>query len=117
VSAWKLTVRHGSDVSRERFDSLEEAIGELRRRAEAIRSEGPLDRVASLRDFESDQQVHARLEISTGGPLRRRDAGIDLMGDGTLVPYMGSVQRRPLELRDEQSPFDAVREALVGADR
>ncbi|HEY8640470.1 MAG TPA: hypothetical protein VIL53_08200 [Solirubrobacterales bacterium] len=117
MSAWKLTIRHGSDVVREQFDSLEQAIEELRRLAEAIRSEGPLDRVGSLRDFEPAEQVHARLEISTGGLLRGRDAGLDLMGDGTLVPYRGGIRRTQLELRDGQNPFDAVGEALTGASR
>jgi hypothetical protein len=117
VSVWKLTNRHGSDVTREEFDLLEQAIDELRRLAEAIQSEGPLDRVGSLRDFEPAEQVHARLEISTGGFLRRRDAGIDVMGDGTLVPYRGGMRRAELELRDGQTAYEAVGEALGGANR
>jgi hypothetical protein len=115
VSLCKLTIRHGSSVSREQFESLDKAIEGLRRRAEEIRSQGPLQKVSSLRDFEPGQQVHARLEISTGGLLRGRDAGVDVMGDGSLVPYSGGVRRRELELRDGQSPFEAVGEALAGA--
>jgi hypothetical protein len=117
VSAWKLTIRHGSDVAREQFDSLEQAIEELRRRADQIRSEGPLDRVGSLRDYEPGEQVRARLEISTGGLLRRRDAGLDVMGDGTLVPYRGGVRRTQLELKDGQTPFEAIGAALTEAGR
>ena len=30
--SWKVTVRHGSDVGREKFDSLDEAIDDARRR-------------------------------------------------------------------------------------
>jgi len=111
---YTLTVRRGSTVERERMKSLEEAIDELRRRADEIRSEGPLQKVSSLRDFEPGQQVHARLEISTGGLLRGRDAGVDVMGDGSLVPYRGGVRRTELELQDDQSPFEAVGEALAG---
>jgi hypothetical protein len=117
VSGWNLTIRHGSDVEREQFDDLEQAIEEMRRRAEAIRSEGPLERVGSLRDFEPAKQVHARLEISTGGMLRSRDAGLDVMGDGTFVPYRGGIRRTQLQLRDGQNPFEAVGEALTGASR
>jgi hypothetical protein len=117
VKGWTLTVRHGSQVMREHFDSLENAVVELHRHAESIRSEGPLNKVSSLRDFEPGAQVHARLEISTGGLLRGQDAGVDVMGDGTLVPYRGGMRRMPLELRDGQSPFEAVREALAGAER
>jgi hypothetical protein len=114
VGRWTLTVRHGPQVKRERFDSLDDAVETMRHDADAIRSEGPLQKVSSLRDFEPGQQVHARLEISTGGLLRGRDAGVDVMGDGSLIPYSGGVRRRELELRDDQSPFEAVGEALAG---
>jgi hypothetical protein len=111
--SYTLTVRHGSAVERQKIEGLEQAIEQLRQRAEEIRSEGPLDRVASLRDFESSQQVHARLELSTGGMLRGRDAGVDVMGDGSLIPYAGGVRRTELTLRPGQSPFEAVGEALA----
>jgi hypothetical protein len=117
VSGWNLTIRHGSDVEREQFDSLEQAIEEMRRQVEAIRAEGPLAKVSVPRDYEPSDQVHARLEISTGGMLRGRDAGLDVMGDGSLVPYRGGIRRTQLELRDGQSPFDALGEALIAARR
>ena len=109
---YTLTVRHGSDVQRHAFEQLEAAVAELRRRAEAIRAEAPQQKVGALRDFEPGQQVHARLEISTGGLLRGRDAGIDVMGDGSLVPYSGGVRRTELKPRGSQGPFEAVSKAL-----
>ena len=115
MKGWVLTVRYGSDVVRERFDSLDAAVDALRARAEAIRSEGPLEAVASVRDFEPGQQVHARLEISSGGLLRGRDAGVDVMGDGSYVPYRGGVRRTELDPSDGQTPFEAVGEALAGS--
>jgi hypothetical protein len=117
VSGWNLTIRHGSDVEREQFDSLEQTIEEMRKRVEAIRAEGPLAKVSMPRDYEASDQVHARLEISSGGLLRGRDAGLDVMGDGTLVPYMGGIRRTQLELQDGQNPFEAVGEALTAASR
>lgn len=105
-------MRHGSQVDRETFDSLEGAVAAMRREAEAIRAEGPLDRVGSLRDYDPGEQVHARLEISSGGFLRGRDAGVDVMGDGSLVPYRGGMRRTALDPREDQSPFEAVGEAL-----
>jgi hypothetical protein len=99
-------------VKHERFESLEEAVEALERRAGQIRSEAPLDEVGALRDFEPGQQVHARLELSTGGLLRGREVGLDVMGDGALVPYTGVVRKRRLEPRDGETAFDAVREAL-----
>jgi hypothetical protein len=99
-------------VKHERFASLDEAIEALERRAREIQGEGPLDEVGALRDFKPGEQVHARLELSTGGLLRGREAGVDVMGDGALVPYVGVIRKRGLEPRDGESAFDAVREAL-----
>lgn len=112
-NTWTLTVRHGSQVRRERYSSVQDAVSALRREAEAIRAEGPLGKVSALRDYAADQRVHARLEISTGGFLRGRDAGVDVMGDGALVPYRGGVRRKRLDCDDGQSPFQAVGEALA----
>jgi hypothetical protein len=113
VAAWRLTIRHGSRVDRETFDSVDAAIGAMQRASEEIRSEGPLDEMNALRDYQPGQRVHARLELSTGGLLRGREAGVDVMGNGTLVPYVGVVRKRKLEPRDGGSAFDAVREALA----
>ena len=99
-------------MKHERFASLEEAVQALEQRVRQIRSEGPLDEVGALRDFEPGQQVHARLELSTGGLLHGREVGLDVMGDGALVPYTGVVRKRRLEPRDGETAFDAVREAL-----
>ena len=65
-----------------------------------------------LRRYRPDRLVHARLELSTGGLLRGREVGIDVMGDGGLVPYTGVVRKRELEPADDETAFDAVREAL-----
>lgn len=114
MSAWKLTVRHGSDVSRSEFDALDPAIEEMRARAQEIQAEGPLDRVSSLRDFEPSEQVHARLELSGRGLLRPPTAGVDVQGDGSLIPYAGAVRRRVLSPARGQDAFAAVGAALRG---
>lgn len=114
MSGWRLVIRHGSRVKRESFDSLDDAIAEMERRTHEIRREGPLTTVKALRDFEPGQRVHARLELSTGGIVRGREAGLDVMGDGALVPYAGAVRKHTLEPGGDQSAFDAVREALTG---
>ena len=81
--------------------------------AEEVRAEGPLEGVRMLRDFEPAQRVAARLELSTGGMLRRRDAGVDVMGDGTLVPFAGGLRRRQLEPDGQETAFDRVRRQLA----
>jgi hypothetical protein len=79
---------------------------------ERIEAEGPLARVSALRTFEPGDRVAARLEITSGGVLRRSAAGLDLMGDGRLVAFAGAVGRRPLEPCDGETPYDAVRREL-----
>jgi hypothetical protein len=112
VPKYRLTTRHGSRVQKESFESLDEAIQAMERRSGEIRREGPLSEISALRDFKPGQRVHARLELSTGGVLRGTEGGIDVMGDGTLVPYVGGVRKRKLEPPDGGTAFDAVREAL-----
>ena len=110
MAAFTLTVRHGPRVDREKFDDLDEAIESLRRWAEEIRGSGPLDSVKAFREYGPDQRVAGRIELSTGGFLRGRDAGVDVMGDGSLVPYAGGIRKRTL---NADQPFDAVREELA----
>ncbi|HEU5253180.1 MAG TPA: hypothetical protein VFU16_07645 [Solirubrobacterales bacterium] len=117
MPSWKLTVRHGPDVGHERFDDLVEAVAAMRERALAIRSEGPVRPVSALRDFEPRDQVHARLQLSGGGFLRKSVAGVDVRGDGTFVPFRGGVAREELDPTDHDTPFDLVRETLEAGER
>lgn len=112
MAAWKLTVRHGSDVYNERFDDLDEAVAEMRRRALAIRAEGPVEGVSALRDFGPEQQIHARLQLTGGRLLSKRVAGVDVRGDGTFMPFRGGVTREELDPTAHDTPFDLVRETL-----
>jgi hypothetical protein len=117
VSAWKLTVRDGSEVEHVSFEGLDEAIGAMRRRALEIRAEGPVKASSVLRDFAPGDQVRARLQLSGRGMLRRATAGIDVRGDGTFMPYRGTVRREELDPTAYDTPFDAVRETLARNDR
>jgi hypothetical protein len=109
---YRLTIRHGPRVEREAFETLDQAMEAMACAADMVRAEGPLESVKSLRDFEPSERVAARIELSTGGWLRRREAGVDVMGDGDLVAFAGGLGRRPLEPGDGGSPFDAVRREL-----
>jgi hypothetical protein len=115
--AWKLTVRHGSDVEHERFDDLGEAVAAMRERALAIRSEGPVRPVRSIRDFEPRDQVHARLQLNRSGLFKKAAAGVDVRGDGTFVPFKGGVVREELDPTNHDTPFDLVRETLEAERR
>jgi hypothetical protein len=114
---WKLTVRHGSEVSHEGFDDLGEAVATMRERALAIRSEGPRKTANMVREFKPEDQVHARLQISGRGFLRKPTAGVDVRGDGTLMPFRGGVGREELDPSDHETPFELVRETLEAEAR
>jgi len=115
---WKLTVRHGSEVEHADFDDLDEAVAELRERALAIRADSPPARpLRSLRDFEPSELVHARLQLSGRGLLRKPVAGVDVRGDGSFVPFSGGVARAELDPTNHGTPFDLVRETLRAEDR
>jgi hypothetical protein len=65
-----------------------------------------------LRDFEPGERVAARLEISRGNVLRGATAGVDVMGDGSLVAFAGGVGRRRLDPQAGETVFDAIRREL-----
>lgn len=115
MAALKLTIRDGPRVTREPHDSLDEALASLRRHAERIRAEGDLPEVQGFRPYGPEERVRARLEVSTGGWMRGgREAGIDVMGDGALVPYSGAIFRRRIEPASGESPYAALEAALRG---
>jgi hypothetical protein len=99
------------------FGELGEAVAAMRERAMDIRAEGPARAVSALRDFGPEDQVRARLQLSGGRWPRRRVAGVDLRGDGTFVPWRGTVGREELDPSGHETPFDLVRETLEGDER
>ena len=107
-----MTVRHGPSVSRERVENLEQAIEAAREAVEDVRREGGVPKVSGFRDYEPGQRVHARIEISGPGLLRGKEGGIDLMGDGTVVPYAGAIRKRELGADSLDDAFERLREAL-----
>jgi hypothetical protein len=107
-----LTVRHGSEVDHAQFEELGVAVAAMRDRALAIRAEGPVKGVSSLRDFGPEAQVHARLQLTGKGWLHKQVAGIDVRGDGTFMPYRGGIRREELDPSKHETPFDLVRETL-----
>jgi len=110
---FKLTVRQGPRVTREKFSDLDEALAAMERRAKDIRADGPLEARKVFREYEPAAQVAGRVEISTGSLLKSgREAGIDVMGDGTLVPYKGGFRRSELDPGSD-GPFEVVRRALT----
>ena len=112
--SWKVTVRHGSKVGREKFDSLDESIAFARRRVEEIEHEGGLPTISVFRTHTPDQRVHARVEISGPGLIRTPEGGIDVMGDGTAIPYKGTIRKQRIDATSLDEAFERLRSALGG---
>lgn len=109
--SYRVTVRTGPKVRRERYGELSEALAaveregsELESRADARPVDAPL-----MRRYEAVQQVVARIELA--GPKRLR-AGVDVRGDGSSEAFVGKLRRRLVEQKRRESPYDALRRVL-----
>jgi hypothetical protein len=112
VSKWKVTFRHGSSVGREKFETLDEAIAEARRRVAEVQREDRLPPVSMLRDFTPEQQVQARIEISGPGLIRAPEGGIDVMGDGNAIAYTGAIRKRQIAVDSLDEALENLRNQL-----
>jgi hypothetical protein len=112
AARWRVTERHGSEVTKGRFDALDEALEHARDRVDAALREGRLGTVSMLREFTPDQRVQSRVEIGRDRLFGGRDAGLDVMGDGAVIAYRGGISREPLEADTLDEAFELVREAL-----
>ena len=114
MGKWKVTVRHGSSVGREKFDSLDEAISEARRRVEEIRREDRLPEITLFRRHAPDQRVNARIEVTGPGLIRSPEGGIDVMGDGQAIAYTGAIRKETIEADTLDEAFVRLASALGG---
>ena len=108
AGSWRVTVRDGGRVERERFSSLDEALDGIEARGRELQRTArakPVD-TKVLGRWEPAQQVAARLELARLG-------GIDIRGDGSAVAFTGRLRRRPVSEGDVESPYDALRRALT----
>jgi hypothetical protein len=112
--AWKVTERFGSEVERCRCSTLDEAMAkaaEALDRALDARGVGP---VKAIRTYEPEQVVAARIEVSGPGFFRSAEAGVDVMGDGKLVPYRGAIRKEELQAGSRDEVLQAIRAAVEG---
>jgi hypothetical protein len=114
--AYTVKIRVGPKVTRERSETLSEAIDVLERRLTNLGDEARRGRQqAFAREYEPVEQVAARGELS--GPARLRPsvrAGADVRGDGSVEAYLGKVSRELVAQERGESAFDALRRVLVG---
>jgi hypothetical protein len=112
MADWKLTVREGSNVQRQKFDDLDSALEAARARIEDITGLPELGTVKAIRDYEPAKLIKARLEVSGKGLFSPPTAGVDVHGDNSLLGYAGAVSRKPLEGKTASQVVEALREAL-----
>ena len=111
--SWKLTVRHGSKVGREKFATLDEALAEARERVQEVRREDRLPAITVFRKHTPDQRVAARIEISGPGLIRSPEAGIDVMGDGSVIAYTGTIRKEPIQADSLDQAVEFLAAALA----
>jgi hypothetical protein len=107
--SWRVTVRLGPRVERQRAATLAEALDLLEaetRVAATTTRRGTID--VHVRRYEPADQVAARTELR--GPGVR--AGFDVRGDGDVQAWTGRVRRRLVEPEDRETPYEALRRAV-----
>jgi hypothetical protein len=104
----RVVTRLKGRVERERFDTVEAALEAIETRGSELQRTArstPVD-TKVLGRYEPAQQVTARLELSGRG-------GIDIRGDGSATAFTGRLRRRSVEQRGAESPYEALRRALL----
>ncbi|HEX2085280.1 MAG TPA: hypothetical protein VHF89_06320 [Solirubrobacteraceae bacterium] len=104
---YKLVLRFGAHVDKERHATLDEALDALQRRIPQVSPR--TTRSALGREYDPVRQVAGRLELH--GPAGTH-GGVDVRGDGSAEPYVGWIRKRVVERRDGESAVDALRREL-----
>jgi hypothetical protein len=117
--AYRVSVRSGGRVVRERVDGLEGAVAWVERAAREAEDRPPLDAIdLRARRFEPEDRIAARAELA--GPQRWRPdvrAGLDVRGDGSVRAWTadGATGRADLEPATGEDAYAALRRALLTA--
>ena len=112
MPGYRITVRSGAKVEREKAGDLRAALSVLERRGRSL-EDGASSRPVGgtlMRRYEPVQQVVGRVELRGPGRLR---AGVDVRGDGSVEAFTGKLRRRLVVQQAGESPYNALRRELL----
>ena len=110
MAGYTVTVRRRGATERERFSRLDDALGALEARLDALGRPERRGRERGLvREYEPVAQVAVRGELAGPGGLR---GGVDVRGDGSAEAYTGRWRRRLVDRRSGETAYVALRRAL-----
>jgi hypothetical protein len=108
--SWRITVRTGPKVERLRAQGAAEALDAVEMHGRAAANTERRAAVDTLvRQYAAGDQVATRVELKGPGV----NVGVDVRGDGGVQAWSGRVRRRPLELEDDETPFEALRRVVA----
>jgi hypothetical protein len=109
---WRLTIRSGARVQRERHEERGAALAAVEARGRELERDADARAVGGrlIRRIEPRQQVVARLELAGPGRVR---AGVDVRGDGSSEAWTGRIRRQLVEQHRGETPYDALRRVLA----
>jgi hypothetical protein len=107
--SWRVVVRSGSRVEKQRAESFGEALELLETETRVAANTARRPEVdVRFRHFTPAQQVAVRAELRGPGPR----AGFDVRGDGSVQAWTGRLRRRQVEPEGDETVYDALRRAL-----
>lgn len=108
--SYRVVVRTGAKVRKERHDELATAMAALRSHADELAGSAPAQAVGGklMRRFEPVQQVVGRIELRGRGV----SAGVDVRGDGSAEAFTGRVRRALVHQQPGEDPYDALARTL-----
>jgi hypothetical protein len=111
--SWRVIVRTGPRVEKQRVGSLEEALELLETEARvAANTERRSEVDVRVRRYSPADQVAGRAALRGPGPR----AGFDIRGDGSVQAWTGRIRRRLIEPVGDETPFDALRRQMTSVE-
>ena len=107
---FKVTTRVGPRTEKARADTLDEALEIAEQQARHLRAterRAPVE--MRVKSYSAADQVAGRVELSGGGVA----GGYDVRGNGDVIPFTGRVRRRRVEEETDETPYAALRRALM----